>query len=341
MRAAVEDVHHRHRQQVGVGAADVAVERQPGRLGRRLGHGQRDAEDRVGAEVGLVGRAVELVHGLVDHALVVGIQALDRRADLAGSPRRRPSARPCRGSGRRRRAARPPRTGRWRHRSGTAARPNVPSSSSTSTSTVGLPRESRISRAPTASMDATCSLPGHWMECAMSRYGTHPIRRPAAGNRCAARGQRRPVVRRWRHDLGDERARHAVRHDVRRTLRRLRPDRRPVLLGDGPRGSSNGLRVRPGEKALDLGSGRGAVTRPLAEDVGPTRPRRRHRRRARDGRRLLREDTAHLPHVHVALGNAADPRPPAAPYDVVASSLVIFFLPDPTAALTPVAGLAA
>src|SRR5689334_4597535 len=35
---------------------------------------------------------------------------------------------------------------------GTAARPNAPSSSSTSTSTVGLPRESRISRAPTAAM---------------------------------------------------------------------------------------------------------------------------------------------------------------------------------------------
>src|SRR4051794_9456896 len=33
----------------------------------------------------------------------------------------------------------------------------VPSSRATSTSTVGLPRESRISRAPTASMLATCS----------------------------------------------------------------------------------------------------------------------------------------------------------------------------------------
>ena len=41
---------------------------------------------------------------------------------------------------------------------GTAARLMVPSSRATSTSTVGFPRESRISRAPTASMDATvCS----------------------------------------------------------------------------------------------------------------------------------------------------------------------------------------
>ncbi len=37
---------------------------------------------------------------------------------------------------------------------GTAARLTVPSSSATSTSMVGFPRESRISRAPTASMDA-------------------------------------------------------------------------------------------------------------------------------------------------------------------------------------------
>ena len=39
---------------------------------------------------------------------------------------------------------------------GTIARAKVPSSRSTSHSTVGLPRESRISRAPTASITATC-----------------------------------------------------------------------------------------------------------------------------------------------------------------------------------------
>ena len=82
MGATVEDVHHRHRQQVGVGPADVAVERQPGRLGRGLGDGERGAEDGVGAEVGLVGGAVELVHRLVDLALVVGTETLDGRADL-------------------------------------------------------------------------------------------------------------------------------------------------------------------------------------------------------------------------------------------------------------------
>ena len=117
VRAAVEDVHHRHRQQVGVGPADVAVERQPGRLGRGLGDGERGAEDRVGAQVGLVGRARRAGSS-------PGRSRAGRRRRCprwpgrsSGSPRRRPSARPCRGSGRRRRAARPPRTGRSTRRS--------------------------------------------------------------------------------------------------------------------------------------------------------------------------------------------------------------------------------
>ena len=60
VHAAVQDVHHRHRQHVGVGPADVAVERQL-QLGRRgPGHGQRHAEDGVGAEAGLVVGAVEV-----------------------------------------------------------------------------------------------------------------------------------------------------------------------------------------------------------------------------------------------------------------------------------------
>jgi SAM-dependent methyltransferase len=92
------------------------------------------------------------------------------------------------------------------------------------------------------------------------------------------------------------------------------------------------LRLQPGERALDVGAGRGAVTLALAEAVGS------------GGRvdaidlapgmvRLLAEDTAQLPHVHVTQGDAADPRPPAPPYDVLTSSLVVFFLDDPVGAL--------
>ncbi len=85
--AAVEHVHHRHRQQRRLAAAvelgQVAVERLAG-VGRGgLGRGQRDAEDRVGAQPALVGRAVELDHRLVEGALLGGACARQRRGDLA------------------------------------------------------------------------------------------------------------------------------------------------------------------------------------------------------------------------------------------------------------------
>ena len=99
MHAAVEDVHHRYRQHVGVGAADVAVQRQLELGGGGLGDGQRHAENGVGAEPALVVRAVE-----VDELTV------DRRWSRASMPTtasaispltcRRRSARLCRDSGR-------------------------------------------------------------------------------------------------------------------------------------------------------------------------------------------------------------------------------------------------
>jgi SAM-dependent methyltransferase len=90
------------------------------------------------------------------------------------------------------------------------------------------------------------------------------------------------------------------------------------------------LDVRPGARVADVGSGRGALTLLLAEAVG------------RDGRvdavdqsgemvRLLGETVADLPQVHVVQADASElPEPP---YDVVAASLVLFFLPDPVAVL--------
>ena len=46
----------------------------PVRLGRRLGHRQRDAEDRIRAELALVRRPVQLDHHRVDADLVQRIQ---------------------------------------------------------------------------------------------------------------------------------------------------------------------------------------------------------------------------------------------------------------------------
>jgi ubiquinone/menaquinone biosynthesis C-methylase UbiE len=92
------------------------------------------------------------------------------------------------------------------------------------------------------------------------------------------------------------------------------------------------LAVRPGERGLDIGCGCGAALEPLARDTGPTgtvlgidlAPR-MVRRTAHD----LRD----LPQVQVRVGDAAAPDLPAASFDVIASSLVLFFLPDPAAAL--------
>ena len=85
--AAVEHVHHRHRQQRRLAAAvelgEVAVERLAGVHRRRLGRRQGDAQQRVGAEAALVRGAVELDHRLVEGALLGGAGADQRRGDLA------------------------------------------------------------------------------------------------------------------------------------------------------------------------------------------------------------------------------------------------------------------
>ena len=74
MGAAVDDVHQRHRQGAGADAAQVTIERQAGLLGRGLGDREADPENGVGAELGLVGAAVELDHHAVDQALVLGVE---------------------------------------------------------------------------------------------------------------------------------------------------------------------------------------------------------------------------------------------------------------------------
>ena len=82
MGAAIDDVHHRRRQDVRVGAADIAIERKRRGLRRGLGHRHRDAEDRIGAEAGFVRRAVEFDHHGVDVALVGRVEAEQLREDL-------------------------------------------------------------------------------------------------------------------------------------------------------------------------------------------------------------------------------------------------------------------
>ena len=93
------------------------------------------------------------------------------------------------------------------------------------------------------------------------------------------------------------------------------------------------LDPQPGEHAADLGCGRGAATVPLATAVGPT-----GEVIATDLAPAMVEATAALVAglgfgpVGTAVMDAARPTLPAGAFDVVVSSLVLFFLPDPAAA---------
>jgi hypothetical protein len=83
MRAAVHDVHHGHRQDLGVGAADVAEEGEVEFVGRGVGHRQGHAQDGVGAQLGLGLGAVQLDHLAVDARLVEDVGADQGAADGA------------------------------------------------------------------------------------------------------------------------------------------------------------------------------------------------------------------------------------------------------------------
>lgn len=98
------------------------------------------------------------------------------------------------------------------------------------------------------------------------------------------------------------------------------------------RGLVEELGVRPGEQVLDIGCGRGAALLPLAEAVGPTGTALGIDLAPEMVRRTAADMRAR-PYVEVRLGDACRPDLPAASYDVITSSLVLFFLPDPAAAL--------
>lgn len=104
---------------------------------------------------------------------------------------------------------------------------------------------------------------------------------------------------------------------------------RPVAAG-----LVRAIEPRPGERALDIGCGRGAVLFPLAEAVtasgavtGIDLSPRMVEGAAADVER------AGLMWVDVIVGDAMAPAVPPSSFDLVTSSLVLFFLPDPLQAL--------
>lgn len=89
---------------------------------------------------------------------------------------------------------------------------------------------------------------------------------------------------------------------------------------------------RPGERVLDAGCGRGAALLAAAEAVGP------------DGHvtgidfapgmvERTAAATAELPQITVQWGDAQKPDFPPGSFDLITAALVLFFLPDPPAAL--------
>lgn len=98
------------------------------------------------------------------------------------------------------------------------------------------------------------------------------------------------------------------------------------------------LAPQPGERVLDVGCGRGAVLARVARLVGPGGGATGIDLAPEMVRRTA-EDLADLAWVDVRVDDAEAPDLPPAAFDVVASSLVLFFLREPVAALRRWVGL--
>ena len=81
MGATVDNVHQRHRQQVGHGPAEVAVKRNAQPVGGGAGGGHAHRQDRVGPQVGFVVAPIQLLHRGVHSPLIQGGKAAEGRCD--------------------------------------------------------------------------------------------------------------------------------------------------------------------------------------------------------------------------------------------------------------------
>ena len=82
VRASIEDIHLGNGQQVSADAPQISIERRlSGLCGGACG-GHRDRQDRVGAQLALVGRAVQIDQLAVEGGLLVSVHADDGRRNL-------------------------------------------------------------------------------------------------------------------------------------------------------------------------------------------------------------------------------------------------------------------
>ena len=158
VRAAIEDVHHRDGQHMGIDAADVAVERQAEGIGGSFGNCQAGAQNGIGAQLGFIGGAVQLDHGHIDGFLLDGIPADQGIGDLAIDILNRFENTLAEVAG----FVAIAQFQGFMNTGGCAGGNCCPAPGAiarmTSTSTVGLPRESRISMAEIDSIVVSISL---------------------------------------------------------------------------------------------------------------------------------------------------------------------------------------
>ena len=83
MHPAVDDIHHRHGEDVRPDATDIAIERQSPRVGRSLCHRKRHAQNGICAQPRFVRRPVKRDHDRVDLALIFGVITRQRAGNLA------------------------------------------------------------------------------------------------------------------------------------------------------------------------------------------------------------------------------------------------------------------
>lgn len=93
------------------------------------------------------------------------------------------------------------------------------------------------------------------------------------------------------------------------------------------------LEPSPGESWLDMGCGRGAVTIPLAAAVDPGRVVGLDAAPSMVELAAVTAAERGVTNVEFVLGSAQTPHPSLGPVDGIASSLVLFFLPDPLEAV--------
>ena len=82
MCAAVKNVHHGDRQNIGAHATQISIQRRFHGAGAGPGTGHGNRQNGIGAELRFIGSAIQLDHGIINAPLVSGVQPLQRVGDL-------------------------------------------------------------------------------------------------------------------------------------------------------------------------------------------------------------------------------------------------------------------